>query len=87
MNTQFPRFYPSGNPQVDTEMREAQALTIRQVQESRPSNTSSSYLPKQVEFRAWCDKKFGTEDEARYTVNGSKLHLFLREEVNIFCLR
>lgn len=84
MNTQFPRFYPSGNPQVDTEMRKAQALTILQVQKSRPTNTKSTYLPKQAEFRAWCDKKFG-KDEGRYTVNGSVLHLFLRKEVkNIY---
>lgn len=46
MNTQFPRFYSSGNPQVDTKMREAQALTIRQVQESKPANTKSTCLNK-----------------------------------------
>ncbi|OAD66730.1 hypothetical protein PHYBLDRAFT_152278 [Phycomyces blakesleeanus NRRL 1555(-)] len=44
MNTQFPRFYPSGNPVVDAQMRAAQAQTTQNVQESRPENTKKTIL-------------------------------------------
>ncbi|OAD77035.1 hypothetical protein PHYBLDRAFT_165529 [Phycomyces blakesleeanus NRRL 1555(-)] len=82
MNTQLPRFYPSGNLVVNTQMRAAQAQTTQNVQESRPENTKKTYESKQNEYRVWCDEKFDASDEGRYTVNGSKLHLFLHENVN-----
>ncbi|KAK4700175.1 hypothetical protein P7C70_g6078, partial [Phenoliferia sp. Uapishka_3] len=79
----------SPNVPLDTQMANLEAK-IRQAQAvadihkdafaSRPKNTRNAYLPRQKEWRAWCEAQ-AFEQTTLYTVTSDKLAFFLREEV------
>ncbi|CAD6959590.1 unnamed protein product, partial [Tilletia controversa] len=60
--------------------RESVLRTLATASDVRPANTTRNYVPKQKEFKSWCDGK-GYEEMSRYQVTAEKLHLFLEEQV------
>ncbi|KAE9057934.1 hypothetical protein PF007_g31480 [Phytophthora fragariae] len=67
-------------PGLQVELEESANATLDRCREARPTNTTRAYVPKQQEFKKWCDRK-GFDETTRYQVTASKMHLFLREEV------
>ncbi|KAI8875983.1 hypothetical protein K501DRAFT_201439 [Backusella circina FSU 941] len=64
-------------------MRQSLDRTNQAQLNARPKNTKRVYEPKIVEFRSWCDVKFGYEPtELRYVVTGEKAHYFLDDAVS-----
>jgi hypothetical protein len=63
----------------EEEQHQAELRTYQQARKGRPENTSRAWDSRALEFIQWCIVKKGFAD--RDTVTGSKLHLFLLEEV------
>jgi hypothetical protein len=62
--------------ELQMEMRTSVLSTIEETQNLRPTKTQSTLNCYQREFMAWCEEK-GFADQM--TVNGEKLHLFIRQ--------
>ncbi len=54
---------------VGLQAEEARQRTLREHKQNRPKATNDAYIPRQEEFKDWCDKK-GFNLSSRYTVTG-----------------
>jgi hypothetical protein len=64
--------------QLNNELQQCRTLLTLRTKENQNENTSKSYAPKQVEWRAWCTQKGYADGDI---VTKDKIVLFLTTEI------